>query len=58
MVGMDFTENLEDPDILVHTHISQEDSDSERPTKVEKNSNVSKHSIYSHFQKNEIATYA
>ena len=29
-----FTENLEDPEISVHAHISRQDSDSERPTKV------------------------
>ena len=30
----DFTENLDEPEIPVPAHISQEDSDSERPTKV------------------------
>ena len=47
----DITENLEDPEILAHTHIYQEDSDSERPTKVVAKSKLRMHSIYTHFPK-------
>ena len=35
----DFAENLKEPEILVPAQISQEDSDSERPTKVVENQN-------------------
>ena len=31
----EFTENLEDPEILGPAHVSQENSDSQRPTKVD-----------------------
>ena len=52
-----FTENLEEPEIPVAAHISQQDSDSERPTKlVEKY--IKKHGIYIHFRKTGIATNA
>ena len=46
-----FTENLEDPEIPVPAHISREDSDSERPTKVVEKSKFRKRSFYIHFPK-------
>ena len=42
-----FTENLDDPEIPVHTH----NSDSERPTKVVVKLKFRKHSIETHFPK-------
>ena len=44
-----FTENLEEPEIPAPAHISREDSDSERPTKVVEKSKLRKRSFYIHF---------
>ena len=51
----EFTDNLEDTELPASAHIAQ-DSDLEHLTKLTTKSR--KHSIYTHFQKTEIATSA
>ena len=53
-----FPENLEEPQIPVPAHTSQEDSDLERPTKLVEKSKFRKRRFYIHLPKAEIATCA
>ena len=54
----EFAENLEDPEIHVPAHISQENSDSKRPTKLVKNSNKGRIVLRLTSHKTAIATNA